>query len=141
MARSDWGQRQQWVKAGRRCQRVQEAAAAPIAPQEQGEVEKPSRGNQGWQPLEPADSAKRSGPAPSTGSGCELQLRCQHLWPTLRQHYREIPKCLMGKPRLTEVKYLLNSLVMITSMIPIIKTSSLTIHKGKITATTHKMTV
>lgn len=36
--------------------------------------------------------------------------------------------------------HMMNSQIMI-SMIPIIKTSSPTIHKGKITATTHKMTV
>lgn len=37
--------------------------------------------------------------------------------------------------------HMMNSQIMISNMIPIIKTSSLIIHKGKITATTHKMTV
>lgn len=37
--------------------------------------------------------------------------------------------------------HMTSSQITISSMIPIIKTSSPTIHKGKITATTHKMTV
>lgn len=37
--------------------------------------------------------------------------------------------------------HMMTSQIMTSSMIPIIKTSSPTIHKGKITATTHKMTV
>ncbi|EPQ15249.1 Coiled-coil domain-containing protein 90A, mitochondrial [Myotis brandtii] len=53
-------------KQGRCCQRVQSAAAALFAPQEQGEVEKPS-GNQDWQlPLTPIDEL-------SLSAGC-LQL-------------------------------------------------------------------
>lgn len=39
------------------------------------------------------------------------------------------------------IKVMMISQIMISSMIHIIKTSSPTIHKGKITATTHKMTV
>lgn len=35
--------------------------------------------------------------------------------------------------------HMMSSQIMISSMIPIIKTSSPTIHKGKITATTHKV--
>lgn len=37
--------------------------------------------------------------------------------------------------------HMMSSQIMTSRMIPIIKTSSPTIHKGKITATTHKMTV
>uniref|UniRef100_A0A075B7F2 TATA-box binding protein associated factor 15 n=1 Tax=Homo sapiens TaxID=9606 RepID=A0A075B7F2_HUMAN len=37
--------------------------------------------------------------------------------------------------------HMMSSQIMISSMIPIVKTSSPIIHKGKTTATTHKMTV
>jgi len=55
---------------------------------------------------------------------------------------------MVNKSRMTNSQAMINikvhmmsSQIMVSSMIPIIKINSPTIHKGRITATTHKMTV
>ncbi|KAI4554752.1 hypothetical protein MJG53_020051 [Ovis ammon polii x Ovis aries] len=66
----------------------------------------------------------------------------------VEEHLHMTSQTMVNKIHMTSSQAMINinaltmsSQIMISSMIPIIKTSSPTIHKGKITATTHKMTV
>lgn len=66
----------------------------------------------------------------------------------VEEHLPMTSQTMVNKIHMTSSQAMINikalmmsSQIMISSMIPIIKTSSPTIHKGKITATTHKMTV
>lgn len=66
----------------------------------------------------------------------------------VEEHLHMTNQTMVNKIRMTNSQamihikvHMTSSQIMISSMIPIIKTSSPTIHKGKITATTHKMTV
>lgn len=71
-----------------------------------------------------------------------------HQQAKVEERLRMTSQTMVNKIRMTSSRaminikvHMMNSQIMINSMIPIIKTSSPTIHKGKITATTHKMTV
>ena len=66
----------------------------------------------------------------------------------VEEHLHMSSQTMVNKIHMTSSQAMINikaltmsSQIMISSMIPIIKTSSPTIHKGKITATTHKMIV
>ena len=64
----------------------------------------------------------------------------------VEEHLHMTSQTMVNKIHMTSSQAMINikalmmsSQIMISSMIPIIKTSSPTIHKGKITATTHKV--
>lgn len=66
----------------------------------------------------------------------------------VEEHLRMTSQTMVNKIRMTSSQAMINikvhmmsSQIMVSSMIPIIKTSSPIIHKERITATTHKMTV
>lgn len=64
----------------------------------------------------------------------------EHLHMTSQTMVNKIPM-ISSQAMISIRAHMMSNQIMINSMIPIIKTSNPIIHKGKITATTHKMTV